>query len=83
MIWKCVDDEALEGEVDALARRFATGPTLGLARTKQLIRSSSLRSLDEELDIERDAMRELGFSDDYQEGVAAFMAKRAANFTGR
>lgn len=83
LIWKCVDDDALAGEVDTLASRFATGPTRGLARTKQLIRGSSLRSLDEELDLERDAMRELGFSDDYREGVAAFTAKRPASFTGR
>ena len=83
LIWKCVNDEALAAEVDALATRFAQGPTRGLAKTKSLIRGSSLRSLDEELDLERDAMRELGFSADYQEGVAAFMAKRPANFTGR
>ncbi len=83
MIWKCVDDDALAAEVDALAVRFAKGATLGLARTKALIRSSSLRSLDEELDLERDAMRELGFSHDYQEGVAAFMAKRPPGFLGR
>lgn len=83
MIWKCVDDEALSGEVDALAGRFASGPTRGLARTKQLIRAASLKSLDEELELERDAMRELGFSHDYQEGVAAFMAKRSPAFTGR
>ena len=83
LIWKCVDDGALASEVDAVARKFAAGPTRGLARTKQLIRSATLRSLDEELDIERDAMRELGFSHDYQEGVAAFMAKRAPVFTGR
>ena len=59
------------------------GPTRGLAATKALIRSSSLNSLGDELDLERDAMRQLGFSDDYREGVAAFLAKRAPAFTGR
>lgn len=83
MIWKCVDDDALADEAGTLAARFAAGPTRGLAATKRLIRRSSLHSLDEELDLERDAMRELGASADYQEGVAAFMTKRKPVFTGR
>ena len=83
LIWKCVDDDALEAETLALARKFAAGATRGLAATKSLIRESSLHSLDDELDRERDMMRELGFSDDYREGVAAFLAKRAPTFTGR
>jgi 2-(1,2-epoxy-1,2-dihydrophenyl)acetyl-CoA isomerase len=83
LIWKCVDDAELAGEVERLASKFATGPTKGLARTKALIRGSSQYSLDEELDLERDAMRQLGFSEDYREGVAAFMEKRQARFVGR
>jgi 2-(1,2-epoxy-1,2-dihydrophenyl)acetyl-CoA isomerase len=83
MIWKCVDDDALEAEAWALATGFAKGPTRGLAATKHAIRAASLKSLDEELLIERDLMRELGRSADYQEGVAAFMAKRSPTFTGR
>ena len=83
MIWACVDDDALDAEATALAERFASGPTRGLAATKRLIRGSWGYSLDAELDYERDAMRELGFSDDYREGVAAFAAKRPAAFTGR
>lgn len=83
MIWKCVDDAALLPEAEALATKFAAGPTRGLAATKRLIRQASLRTLDDELDRERDAMRELGATADYQEGVAAFLAKRPAVFTGR
>jgi 2-(1,2-epoxy-1,2-dihydrophenyl)acetyl-CoA isomerase len=83
LIWKAVEDERLDEEVDALAARFAEAPTKGLARIKQMIRESWGHSLEEELDLQRDAMRELGFGEDYREGVAAFMEKRKPNFTGK
>ena len=83
LIWKAVDDEALDAEVDGLAERFAAAPTRGLARIKAMIRESWGHSLDEALDLQRDAMRELGYSDDYREGVAAFLEKRKPSFTGK
>jgi 2-(1,2-epoxy-1,2-dihydrophenyl)acetyl-CoA isomerase len=83
MIWQCVEDGELAATVDALARQFAAGPTRGLAATKAAIRGSWQHTLAEQLNIERDVQRELGQSADFAEGVAAFGAKRAPNFSGR
>lgn len=83
LIWKAVDDDTLDTEVDAVAAKLASLPPLGLAAIKNIIRTSWSRSLDEELDLQRDEMRRLGFTEDYREGVAAFLEKRPAKFTGR
>ena len=83
LIWKCVDDDALDSEVDALAHKLASLPPLALAAIKAIIRTTGTRTLDQELDLQRDEMRRLGFTADYREGVAAFLEKRAAIFTGR
>lgn len=82
LIWRCIDDDAFPTEVGALVARLATAPTRGLAETKRLIREGWGRGLSEQLDAERDAMRELGRSADYGEGVAAFMGKRKPVFRG-
>ncbi len=82
LIWRCVDDETLGGEVDAIAKKLASLPPLGLAATKAIIRSTWGRTLDQELHLQRDEMRRLGFTHDYREGVAAFLEKRLAKFTG-
>lgn len=83
LIWKCVDDDQLDVEVDALAAKLTSLPPLGLAAIKSIIRSTWGRTLYQELDLQRDEMRRLGFTDDYSEGVAAFLEKRQAKFTGK
>lgn len=83
LIWKCVDDDQLDSEVDALASKLASLPPLGLAEIKKMIRSTWNRTLAEELVEERNEMRRLGFTADYREGVVAFLEKRKPSFTGR
>ena len=74
MILKAVDDDQLDAEVDAVAAKLASLPPLGLAAIKRIIRGQPGRTLDEELDLQRDEMSRLGFTHHDREGVAAFQA---------
>ncbi len=82
LIWSCVDDAQFAETVDRLAAQLALAPTKALVRTRQAMRASHLNTLEQQLDLERDFMRELGHSDDYREGVSAFMEKRSPRYTG-
>ena len=83
MVWQVIDDAALMDEAGKLARRLASGPTLSYAAIKQAINAASTNTLDQQLDLERDSQRALGKSADCKEGVAAFLAKRPAQFRGQ
>jgi 2-(1,2-epoxy-1,2-dihydrophenyl)acetyl-CoA isomerase len=83
LIWKACDDEQLMPEATALARTLASGPTKGFGLVKKALHASAGNSLDAQLDLERDLQREAGFSEDYREGVAAFLQKRAPQFKGK
>lgn len=82
LIWRCVDDEELASESEALCVHFATQPTRGLALIKRALAQSPRNSLDEQLDLERDLQREAGRTEDYREAVAAFIEKRDPRFKG-
>jgi len=83
LIWQCVDDADLGRTVDALVAQLAQAPTRGLAAIKRALHASEGATLEAQLALERDLQRELGYSEDYREGVAAFVGKRAPRFTGR
>jgi len=83
LIWRVVEDERLMDEASALAHRLATQATRGLGLIKRALLASATNSLDAQLDLERDLQREAGRTEDYREGVAAFMAKRPPTFRGR
>jgi 2-(1,2-epoxy-1,2-dihydrophenyl)acetyl-CoA isomerase len=83
LIWKAVDDARLMDEASAIARLLAAGPTKGYGLVKKAFQASAGNSLDAQLDLERDLQREAGFSEDYREGVAAFMQKRTPQYKGK
>lgn len=82
LIWKCVDDEELQEEARKMAAHLASQPTAALGRIKKLLHVSECNSLTEQLDLEKRAMQDLGKSNDYREGVAAFLEKRPPVFKG-
>jgi len=82
MIWQCVEDESLMDETMTLALHLAAQPTKGLAKIKELMNNSFSTPMHQQLEQEKLAMRELGRTSDYQEGVSAFMEKRQPTFTG-
>jgi 2-(1,2-epoxy-1,2-dihydrophenyl)acetyl-CoA isomerase len=82
LIWQCVDDSELMSAVEVLLAHLAQAPTRGLAGIKRALHAAEAATLHAQLDLERDLQRELGYSADYREGVAAFGAKRPPAFTG-
>ena len=83
LIWKCVDDEALMDEAMGLAKRLATQPTRAIAIMKQALEVSFDNDMADQLDVERDGQVAAFATEDFREGVTAFIEKRKAVFKGR
>ena len=83
LIHACVADDAFQDEVDQLASKLANMPTRGLGLTKKALHAGAHNTLDEQLALELDLQFEAAETEDYAEGVAAFLEKRAPKFQGR
>lgn len=83
MLYKVFPDESFHAEVEKLALSLSKMPTKALALTKKLLNLSFANSLDQQLDAELKYQIEAGESEDYNEGIAAFIEKRTALFKGK
>jgi 2-(1,2-epoxy-1,2-dihydrophenyl)acetyl-CoA isomerase len=82
LINRVYGDEEFEGEVAQLVDRLAAGPTKSYAGTKRQLNNRIYWGLEEQLELEAQIQREMAGSDDFVEGVLAFVQKRAAKFSG-
>jgi 2-(1,2-epoxy-1,2-dihydrophenyl)acetyl-CoA isomerase len=83
LINRVVDDAALMSEARKLAEDLASGPTQALGLIRRLYWASPENSYEEQLDLERQLQQRAGATEDFREGVTAFLEKRPAKFTGR
>jgi 2-(1,2-epoxy-1,2-dihydrophenyl)acetyl-CoA isomerase len=79
--WVHPDDRLLD-EAEALASKLAKGPTRSYAGSKQALNRMIYPDLDGQLDLEAEIQHELARTDDFLEGVGAFVEKREAAFSG-
>ncbi|TCP56229.1 2-(1,2-epoxy-1,2-dihydrophenyl)acetyl-CoA isomerase [Tamaricihabitans halophyticus] len=82
LVNQVVADEEVLGTAQELAARLAAGPTAAYAKIKQTLHGAADAELDEALELEAQAQAALGRTADHAEAVDAFVAKRAAQFTG-
>jgi 2-(1,2-epoxy-1,2-dihydrophenyl)acetyl-CoA isomerase len=82
MIWEAVPDDRFAEVVAARAAKLASGPTGAYAALKQALRGAFDQPLEVQLAVEARLQGVCGASQDFREGVAAFLEKRAPNFTG-
>lgn len=83
MIWEAVADDAFEAHVERRARHLASGPTVAYRHAKEAIRQSFANDLDAQLALEARLQGECGRSRDFEEGLMAFLEKRAPAYEGR
>jgi 2-(1,2-epoxy-1,2-dihydrophenyl)acetyl-CoA isomerase len=82
IVTRVVPDSALQAEAQALAGELASGATRALGAAKRLLHHSFAESLETQMELEAQAIADQARTRDAREGIAAFIAKRRASFTG-
>jgi 2-(1,2-epoxy-1,2-dihydrophenyl)acetyl-CoA isomerase len=82
LINRSVPDDAFQAEVDELVDRLAAGPTRSYAGTKRQLNRWLFERIEDQLEFEAQIQQEMAGSDDFVEGVTAFLQKRPAEFKG-
>tara|TARA_X000000950_G_scaffold237113_2_gene288498 strand:- start:169844 stop:170704 length:861 start_codon:yes stop_codon:yes gene_type:complete len=83
LIWQCVADDALDDTVNEVATRLANGPTKAYPQVRKLFDMASTQDIHAQLDLEAEIQPRLAATEDYVEGVRAFLQKRKPEFKGR
>lgn len=83
MIYRAVANDEFEATIEKISAQLAIMPTKGLGLTKRALNLSLLNDLSQQLDVEENIQNRAGTTDDYNEGVNAFLEKRKPNFTGK
>lgn len=82
MIYKSFPDEKFVQEANEIARALALLPTKALAYTKQALNLSAQQNLQQQLETEDVLQQQAALTDDFKEGIAAFLQKRKSVFKG-
>ena len=83
LVTRVVPDEQLMPQAEALANELAHGPTRAYGGVKRLLYSTATNPLYEQMELENETIADMARSADAQEGIAAFLAKRQPQFSGR
>jgi len=83
MIYKSIPDDDFDDYIAAITYRIAKMPTKGIGLTKKALNASLVNDLDKQLVIEEQLQFAASQTEDYQEGVNAFLEKRKPQFTGK